>query len=128
MSKGYDFLSGISGGAGFWVNATSDFTLQLPAGAAITSAAFQSMGSGWNLIAIGDGNTPALFNQLANFASPLPGVTSLWAWDAAKSSWYFYAPSLEMNGGLANYIMSEAYLDFGTKVLAPTTGFWINVP
>jgi len=31
-------------------------------------------------------------------------LTTLWAWDSALGGWYFYAPGLEVSGGLANYI------------------------
>jgi len=55
-------------------------------------------------------------------------LTTLWTWDAALANWYFYAPSLDKSGGLAAYITSKNYLDFGTRVLDPTTGFWVNKP
>jgi len=126
-SKGYDVLTTLNGGEGFWVNATTAFTAQLPAGTAITSTSFQAMAPGWNLIAIGDNKTPSQFNALVGAATPL---TTLWAWDAAQTNWYFYAPSLEANGGtaLTDYITGKGYLGFGTKVLDPSTGFWVNRP
>jgi len=123
--KGYDVLSTINGGEGFWVNAKSAFSALLPAGTAISSSSFQSLASGWNLIAIGDNMTPAQFNALVGGAVPL---TTVWAWDAAQTNWYFYAPSLDQSGGLANYISSKGYLGFGTKALDSTTGFWVNKP
>ena len=131
--KGYDFLTSVSGGEGFWVNAGAGFSLSLPVGSAKSSASFQLMGSGWNLIAIGDGKTPSAFNKALSVEPPSPGVipvnlTTLWAWDAGLLNWYFYAPSLEANGGLAAYITSKSYLNFDTKTLGATTGFWVNKP
>ena len=133
--KGYDFLTSVAGGEGFWVNAGAAFTAPLPTGTAVSSGSFQSMPSGWNLIAIGDGKTPSGFNTSLSTSPPSPGVTplnltSLWAWDATKSNWYFYAPSLEAKGGtsLTDYITSKNYLDFGTATLGPTAGFWVNKP
>lgn len=131
--KGYDFLSSVAGGEGFWVNAKTAFTALLPSGTAITSAAFQSMGPGWSLIAIGDGKTPSAFNTSIGLTPPVAGdipinLTTLWAWDAGLANWYFYAPTLDKSGGLSNYITSKGYLDFGTRVLDPTTGFWVNKP
>src|SRR5450759_3952592 len=84
-SKGYDFLTTISGGEGFWVNAKTAFTASLPAGTAVTSASFQSMASGWSLIAIGDNKTPRTFNNALSLTPPAagdipPNVTTLWAW------------------------------------------------
>lgn len=132
--KGYDVLSTINGGEGFWVNAKIPFTAQLPAGTAITSASYQTgLATGWNLIAIEDNKTPSQFNLGLSATPPAAGdipinLTTLWAWDAVLTNWYFYAASLEKNGGLLNYIQSKSYLDFGTKVLDPTTGFWVNKP
>lgn len=131
--KGYDVLTTINGGEGFWVNAKTGFTVSLPAGTAISSASFQSMGSGWNLIAVGDSPTPSAFNKAIGQTQPAAGeipvnLTTLWAWDAAAANWYFYAPTLDKSGGLASYIISKSYLDFGTRVLDPVTGFWVNKP
>ncbi len=126
-SKGYDVLSSINGGEGFWVNALIPFTLSLPAGIAIPSSQFADtnpvpLSAGWSLLAVGDNPTPKVFvNTIAN-------LTSLWAWDSATSSWYFYAPSLDNNGTLQTYITSKGYLDFASKTLGRTTGFWGNHP
>ena len=123
--KGYDVLTTINGGEGFWVNAKTAFTVSLPAGTTITSASFLSMPSGWNLIAVGDNKTPSQFNALA---APITPVTTLWAWDALQTNWYFYAPSLDRIGTLSTYITSKSYLNFETMTLNPTTGFWVNKP
>lgn len=129
--RGYDVLSGINAGEGFWVNAKVAFSAPLPAGAAVTSTSFQNMASGWNLVATGDNRTPGQFNVDIGTTPPAAGVvaenlTTLWAWDATLANWYFYAPSLENSGGLASYIASKSYLDFGTRTLLPGTGFWVN--
>ena len=142
-SKSYDFLTTINGGEGFWVNSKAAFTAQLPAGAAISTAYFQDqlnpalnkLVTGWNLIATGDNKTPSEFNKLLSVTPPAIGVvplnvTTLWAWDSGLMNWYFYAPSLEANGGLANYIAGKGYLDFtaNSKMLGQGVGFWVNKP
>jgi hypothetical protein len=128
--KGYDVLASISGGEGFWVNAKQAFTIQLPAGSALQAAAFQPAGTkplvlGWNLISTGLTYTPAGFNTALG-----SDVTTLWAWDAGSSGWYFYAPSLDRSGGLSSYIAGKSYLDFGAnnKTLGPGVGVWVNRP
>ena len=140
--KGYDVLSTIAGGEGFWVNAKQSFSVQLPAGTTVLAADFQPAGSkalvqGWNLIASGDSKAPSDFNSALGASPPAPGViplnlTTLWAWDANLTNWYFYAPSLEAKGGtaLADYITSKGYLDFrsSNKALGNGTGFWVNKP
>ena len=124
--KGYDALTSVNGGEGFWVNAKAGFSVQLSSGTAVVANAFQNMPTGWNLISIGEDKTPSQFNQALG-ASPL---TTLWAWDNPSSRWYFYAPSLEEQGGtaLSGYIASKGYIDFGSnnKTLGNGTGFWVN--
>ena len=122
-SKGYDALTTINGGEGFWVNAKTAFTATLPTGSAVTSASFQStLPAGWSLIAIGDSKAPRDFDIALSTTPPAPGViptnlTTLWAWDPTQSNWYFYAPALDANATLSSYVASKSYLSFGTKVL-----------
>jgi hypothetical protein len=144
-SKGYDFLTTINAGEGFWVNASTNFTAQFPTGTSITTSYFKpqtdttqnKLLTGWNLIATGDSVTPSLFNRGLSLTTPGSGVTplnitTLWAWDSTLSNWYFYSPSMEDQGGtkLTNYITSKSYLDFTarSKTLDSTTGFWVNKP
>ena len=123
--KGYEYLSSINAGEGFWVNAKDAFTVKLPAATALDSASFQGLAAGWNLIGVGDSPTPGQFTTAVGGS-----ITTLWAWDASRSSWYFYAPSLAASGGLSAYIAGKGYLDFttGGNTLAPGMGFWVNRP
>jgi alpha-tubulin suppressor-like RCC1 family protein len=137
-ANGYDTLTAIHAGEGFWVNAKDAFTITLPTGTMVASSSFtpgsgsRVLGQGWNLIATGDKPAPATFNNHIG-SLPTDSIT-LWAWDAAKKSWYFWGSSLARNGGLAAYLTSKNYLDFTTLpttppgVLSPTTGFWIRMP
>lgn len=130
-TKGYAYLTTVAAGEGFWVNAKATFTQPL-AGTAVTSASYQTaLVPGWNLIATGDRPTPSGFNRTIGTTPPTAGVipsnlTTLWAWDATKASWYFYAPTLDASGGLSTYITSKSYLDFTDNTLEPTNGFWVN--
>jgi alpha-tubulin suppressor-like RCC1 family protein len=135
VSKGYDVLAAINGGEGFWVNAKTAHTMQLPSGSMVVSASFQGMASGWGLIAIGESKTPGEFNSALSATPPTAGaipinVITLWAWDNPTSRWYFYAPSLEAQGGtvLLDYIANKNYLNFSSnnKTLGNGTGFWVN--
>ncbi|TXT40238.1 MAG: branched-chain amino acid ABC transporter2C amino acid-binding protein [Comamonadaceae bacterium] len=140
-SKGYLPLSVINGGEGFWVNAKSAFSVQLlgntvPTGNFADGVAGNALPSGWSLIAIGDNKTPGAFINTIALTPPSAGtsvatsLTTLWAWDAGLSGWYFYAPSLVNQGTQSSYISSKGYLDFATagKTLSPSTGFWVNHP
>jgi hypothetical protein len=151
--QGYDALQTIHAGEGFWVNASSVFSISLPAGTAVGSASFRpaaaipaiavavrALPSGWSLVATGDSPTPAQFNAAigANPLAPAAAVENnlgaLWAWNAGTQNWYFWAPSLVNNGGLSSYLSSKNYLDFSTipsipaGTMTPTTGFWVNMP
>lgn len=131
--KGYEVLSTIGAGEGIWVNAKTAFSAALASGTPVSSSAFQTLGSGWSLIATGDNLTPIAFNSALSANPPSTGtypsnVTTLWAWDASKISWYFFAPSLQQSGGLVSYNASKGYLDFGAKTLTSATGFWVNMP
>jgi len=128
-SKGYEVLSSIQSGEGFWVNAKTAHSVPMTAPAWIVSTVFQQNQSnalpiGWSLIATGDNPTPSAFNQVQGSAS----LTSLWAWNNLLSKWYFYAPNMEASGSLADYVRQKNYLDFGALTLTPTTGFWVNKP
>ena len=123
--KGYDFLSTINAGEGFWINAKTSFNVVLPTASSVPATAFQNMSSGWHLVSTGEIKTPAAF--IADVAA-----TTLWAWDNAQSKWYFYAPSLQAQGGssLSDYIKASGYLDFTStnKALGAGVGFWVYKP
>lgn len=137
-SKGYDFLTTINPGEGFWVNASATFSVNMPSGALVPTSSFQSQTSGtnklptgWSLVSVGDNPTPQAFDIGIGASTPPAGtipdnIISLWAWDNASSNWYFYSPSLDSSGTLSSFISSKKYLDFGSKVLDPTIGFWVN--
>ncbi len=143
-TRGYRFLTTINAGEGFWVNAISSLSIPLPFGAAVSSQSFRIgeirwLLTGWNLIATGDKPTPNSLNCILNvtnctFTATPEFMAAVWAWDAAKQRWYFWAPSLVNNGTLASYINSKGYLDFSSLqttpagTLSPTTGFWVNMP
>ena len=134
--KGYGLLADIRPGDGYWVNAGGTVSVTIQSGSPynLTSA---SLSTGWNLVTPGAVQTPSAFNStLSTTASPgsnaSNGVTSVWAWDHATGAYYFYAPSLQAQGGgnLIDYITSHGYLDFtaASRSLTPGAGFWVNMP
>jgi hypothetical protein len=135
-SQGYAVLSEISAGDGYWVNAKAQGDLGTLTGAAINLRA-ASLASGWNLVATANATTPQDFNLSLSTTPPTAGqvpinVTSLWAWDAGQSHWYFYAPSLDGPGtsALGDYLASQGYRDFGGSgtTLGNAAGFWVLRP
>jgi formylmethanofuran dehydrogenase subunit C len=132
--KGYRVLSTIHPGDGYWVNIKLSSSFDTQTGPAFLLTANQ-ITKGWNLMATGNNVSPSEFNSSLSAAPPATGVipsnfTTLWAWDNAVSQWYFYAPSLEANGSLSNYLAGKGYLDFATngKTLGKGIGFWVNRP
>ncbi|MDD5298625.1 MAG: DUF5666 domain-containing protein [Rhodocyclaceae bacterium] len=135
QSKGYEPLTAINAGEGFWLNARQEGTLAFLGDTPVTSASFQNaLPDGFSLIATGDAYTPVQFNAALSATPPSPGsvtqtITSLWTWDPIRANWYFYAPSLDQAGTLASYIQSKNYLDFAAlgKTLGAGVGFWVNL-
>ena len=134
-SKGYDLMTSVAGGEGFWVNAKTPFAVALPTGPMIDSASFKTLPPQWSLIATGDNKAPSAFNSALSTTAPAAGqfpnnFTSLWAWDTALAKWYLYVPSLDASGGLSSYVQSKGYLDFAAsnKNLGFGMGFWVNKP
>ncbi len=140
LSKGYVPLQSIGPGEGYWVNASTAFSVAVTAATLVHAEQFRpdsatAMLSGWNLISIGDDITPGNFNQSLSSTPPSPGevpqnLISLWAWEPINSAWYFYAPSLDAKGQLAQYTADRKYLDFsaGGPNLRHGVGFWVNNP
>lgn len=130
--KGYEVLSQIAPGEGYWVNVTlasQRSTTYCPR--ALTTS---DLTPGWNLIATGASVGPDALNAMLSATPPAQGAaiesfTTLWAWDNSKSRWYFFAPSLHNSGGLSAYASQKVYLDFFAypqKKLDGVTGAWIN--
>jgi sugar lactone lactonase YvrE len=118
--QGYEVLASLDTGEGFWVNAKAAFSVSLPSASTVSLATVQTgLKSGWNLVSVG-----AIGN-----ASDIT-ATSVWAWDNARSAWYFYASDLSASGGLAPYLQSNGYLSFATdgKTFGLGTGFWVKRP
>lgn len=125
--KGYDVLTALAPGEGYWINLGAATTLPTLGGATRPFPP-ASLVTGWNLIADGSGASPPTF-ELRAVAAGKPIIT-LWAWDNVASLWYFYSPSLaaQSDAMLNDYIRSHGYLGFATndKRLDPGVGFWVN--
>lgn len=119
-SKGFEVLTSVDGGDGFWVNAKTSFSVSLPSTPAVSFAAVQSsLKSGWNLVSVGEAKNASDFS-----------ATSVWAWNNSRLAWYFYASDLNTSGGLASYIQGNGLLSFATdnKTLGVGSGFWVKKP
>ena len=130
QTKGYGVLSTINSKEGFWVNAKGAATASNSSNSAGAALLQSDVSVGWNLLASADGKTPTQLNASlsSSLSSNGKSITTVWAWDANTSSWRFYAPSLEAQGGtvLADYIANKKYLSF-VAPLGSTDGFWMNV-
>lgn len=133
--KGYQTLTTINPGEGFWLNAVTAFNFAMPMGGIpINCGSFSSLPSGWSLISTGDNKYARAFNNCLGITPPAAErvasneLISLWAWNATLSQWYFYAPALDNNATLSSYATGKNYLDFGSTTLTPGSGFWVNRP
>jgi hypothetical protein len=124
--KGYALLGEIKPGEGYWVNAAAARPVVKMSGTAFNLSASKLV-PGWNLVTTETAATPSALS-----ASLGVSLTSLWAWDTASQTWYFYAPSLEAQGGssLRDYVNSKGLIDFNAygKTLGSGVGFWLNKP
>ncbi|MEY2632182.1 MAG: hypothetical protein RIR00_836 [Pseudomonadota bacterium] len=134
--KGYAKLTSIAPGEGYWLRASTPFSLPVPAGNLLGSDTLGNLvTSGWTLATIGEHLTPRELNALLGpaTANPIPqNVTSIWAWDNLSSNWYFYTPQLDAETGttLADYSHSRGFLDYlkTGQTTRPGAGFWVNKP
>jgi uncharacterized protein YkwD len=128
--KGYEVLSTINPGEGFWVNALTTSTPTQSGPAYLLGA--NALLPTWNLVATAADLGAADFNRALSgvFSGAPSNVTTLWAWDATNQLWYFYSPSLDASNGLSSYIHSKGYEDFAATgvTLGNGTGFWVNYP
>lgn len=124
--RGYEVLTTINAGEGYWVNAKQPFSVQMPTGSAMAPLSITALPKGWHLIAAGDSPTP---DDLSTEVGS-PNVISMWAWNSILQKWYFYSPSLQQRGGaaLSDYAASKGYLDLteNNKKLDNGTGLWVN--
>lgn len=141
-AKGFDALTSINAGEGFWVNAAQPFTLPTSTGSLYLSSLLQPNKSGalllgWNLVSVGNTISPKQLNMDLSLNPPPPGtvpenIVSIWSWDNAQAKWYFYAPTLDGQGGtiLKDYAATKGYLDYATsgKNLTLGNGFWVSNP
>jgi chitodextrinase/uncharacterized protein YkwD len=140
-ARNYDVLATIYPGEGYWVNAIEAIALPLQSGPGYNWNGFNfpALPSGFNLIAQAEAMTPSEFNLAVSAAPPAPGVVptdnfvTLWQWDPAAGTWFFYSPLLEAAGGLAavkSHADSHFYLHFQDhdRRLGAGAGFWVNRP
>lgn len=119
--KGYDVLRSIPPGAGYWINASAEFSVLRDFNPVPGNVLVQ----GWNLAAVGEARAADTFAAAMKTAVGSEPV-SLWAWDGPQGKWYFHAPTLAVAGTLAGYVAQKGYLEFSARMLAPGTGFWVN--
>jgi len=147
-SRNYDVLSTINPGEGYWVHTTVPIELPVQSGAPFNwigsdfqhgPDVFQDLPSGFNLIVTADTLTPSQFNIQVSPTTPAEGVVptgnffSLWAWDAANVTWYFYSPQMEAAGGLSEVCAQavsrffRCFSDYN-RTLGIGVGFWVHRP
>ena len=94
-TKGFNVLSTISPGEGFWINSTGSQDVTVD-GTAQTSNTL-SLIAGWNLI----GATISSSITAGTVFSDSTKFTSVWNWDAVNSKWSVYLPGENTSGEYA---------------------------
>ena len=129
-SRSYEVLTTLEAGDGFWVRAKQALTVVMPKAEPLRANQLAGrLRKGWNLLSLGAADTPQQVNTAAGQAV---AMESLWAWDALRNTWFFYAPSLDVQGGtaLVDYVGSQGFRDFtgSAQTLGGGVGFWVKVP
>ena len=144
-TQGYQALTTVNPGEGFWVNSTQSFSLSLgndsSSSSGYTSSNFSFAGAsalnyGWNLISTADNVTPSAFNKALGTNTNSSGfplnINTLWAWDSTTGKWIFYSSSLQAQSDatLTSYISTSGYEDFTATntTLKSGVGFGVNNP
>ena len=117
-ANGYDALTTVNPGEGYWLNASAPVALGTSSGTGLNLSA-NDLSLGWNLVATGEDIGAAAF------AARAVTLASIWAWDNSNAAWYFYAASLDAQNALATYNAGKGYRDFGTLSLGQGRGFWV---
>lgn len=124
LTKGYDVLSTIKPGEGFWVNSSHHMATSLTLTATSPpSAQDDLMQTGWSLEG---NNTGVSIDPSVMFGDPTiaPLIKTVWTWDNERSIWNFYAPSMSA-ADLASYTFVKGY-DVLSEI-KPGEGYWVNV-
>ncbi len=115
QAMGFELLTDIKAGQGFWVNCEQDLDLSVagsaPAEQTLTAA------SGWNLLGLKSEqtvNVPSYFSQVGE------SLTSVWAWQDANWAVYLFGQDADTQ----SYIQAKGF-QLLTSIL-PGQGFWVN--
>ena len=121
QAKGFDILTEINPGEGFWINAQQDFQMEIQ-GQSIEDTGI-SLSDGWNLVGLKANESISItevVNKIKTENEDL-SIVSLWKWEDGK--WAVYLPQ-------AGKEATEAYAENkGFSVIEninPGEGFWVN--
>jgi len=124
LAKGYDVLSAIKSGEGFWVNSSNTAATSLTLTATLSPPSQDNlMQVGWSL----KGNSTGVsIDPAVMFGDPTiaPLVITVWTWNNDKNVWNFYAPSMS-TADLASYALAKGYDVL--SAIKPGEGYWVNV-
>lgn len=113
-SKGFEFLSYIEPGEGFWVQSDNDGTFFVQGYESITPL---SVTSGWNLVGLKTNQSIGIEALIGDKGSK---ILSVWKW--VKNTWHVYLPQQSDKG--ASYAQAKG---FGViSAISPGEGFWIK--
>jgi len=114
-SKGFEQLTQLNSGEGFWLNSRLAQSLVISGSPVYGTLTFKP---GWIVVGV---KVPG---PLAIQALEQP-VKSVWKWQTGKSTWAVALPA-ESDGGKA-YAQQKGYVFMTAEdTLAPGEGFWVN--
>ena len=113
--RGFNQITDISSGEGFWVN--SDTEQNLTVQATLPANPFHILASGWNLIGRKNNETQLITDYISG---NVDSIISIWKWDNNKANWAVYLPG----GGTEEYATVKGFQII--SMIDPGDGIWVN--
>ena len=113
-SKGFNELTGIKAGEGFWVNCKAQETVTV---SGVQETGSLSLTKGWNLVGLKTGTLKSVADLISGNED---SIFSLWKWE--NNTWAVYLPG-EADGGAA-YAAGKGFALL--TEIEPGEGFWVN--
>ena len=113
-AKGFNVLSSLSPGEGFWLNSLSSETVSISGTAGSGSL---SVTAGWNLLGLKGDQTKTITVLISGNES---STVSVWKWE--NNTWSVYLAG-ENDGGAA-YAQTKGFNELSS--IGPGEGFWFN--
>ncbi|MFN3535374.1 MAG: hypothetical protein ACK4WB_08290, partial [Desulfatiglandales bacterium] len=121
--KGFDVLSAINAGEGFWVNSSESSVKEITVQGVTPTKDTHDLVKGWNLIGLKSDQQMSVLAVLSMLNQQGINALSLWSWDSTNTKWNVYIPSFK-DQALQDYANNKGFNIL--SAISSTDGFWVN--